>query len=88
MIPPALSGQAENEDCLFLDVIAPVKLFQNGQKKGKGGKLAPVLVNIHGGGLFIGDKTTLYPPNGLLEAANNEILYVSMNYRVSAPLLV
>ena len=81
VIPPSAPGQTESEDCLFLDVITPIPVFQQGQRRG--GKLAPVLVNIHGGGFWIGDKTTLYPPNGLLTAASNEIVYVSMNYRVS-----
>ena len=76
-IPPAVSSQTQSEDCLFLDVIAPIKHFHNGSTP------AQVLVNIHGGGFWMGDKVALYPPNGLLEAANNDIIYVSMNYRVS-----
>ena len=79
VLPPALSSQPQSEDCLFLDVIAPIKHFK------KGSTPAQVLVNIHGGGLFIGEKRALYPPNGLLEAANNDFIYVSMNYRVSKP---
>ncbi|KAL8706260.1 MAG: hypothetical protein Q9201_000697 [Fulgogasparrea decipioides] len=78
VISPAASSQAESEDCLFLDVIAPIKLFQNRASKKK---LAPVLFNIHGGGFFIGEKRALYPPNGLLEAGNNDFIYISINYR-------
>ena len=87
-IPPNVSGQEESEDCLFLDVVAPVTVFEKGTKGGKEkGKLAPVLVNIHGGGDFSGDKYTIYNPAGLLERANNGIVYVSMNYRVPSPCL-
>ncbi|KAL8731714.1 MAG: hypothetical protein Q9181_004203 [Wetmoreana brouardii] len=81
VISPAASSQPESEDCLFLDVIAPIKLFQQRASKKK---LAPVLFNIHGGGFFIGEKRALYPPNGLLEASNNDFIYVSINYRLGA----
>ncbi|KAL9101699.1 MAG: hypothetical protein Q9163_003064 [Psora crenata] len=84
-IPPGVSGQGQSEDCLFLDVISPVKVFQQGQSRAKQKrKLAPVLVNIHGGGFFSGDKTTIYNPTGLLERSNNGFVYVSMNYRLAA----
>lgn len=79
-IPPALSSQAQNEDCLFLDVIAPTKLFRKRDQARS--KLAPVLVNIHGGGWFIGEKRAISPPNGLLEAGKNDFIYVSIGYRV------
>ncbi|KAL8662681.1 MAG: hypothetical protein Q9202_004465, partial [Teloschistes flavicans] len=78
VIPIGNSTLPESEDCLFLDVVVPVGVFK---RRGKGTG-APVLVNIHGGGFFIGDKATLYPPQGLLAASNNTIIYVSMNYRV------
>lgn len=82
VIPPAVTGQTENEDCLFLDVITPIDLFQRSRDPRNHQTNAPVLVNIHGGGFFIGDKLTLYPPNGLLDGAENKMIYVSMNYRV------
>ena len=75
VIPAANSSLPESEDCLFLDVIVPTSVFH-------AGKAAPVLINIHGGGFFIGDKTTLYDPQGLLAASRNDIVFVSMNYRV------
>ena len=81
-IPHVTSGQAESEDCLFLDVISPQLVFAEGQKAG--GTLAPVLVNIHGGGLFRGDKTTIYNPTGLLRRGDNNFVFVSMNYRLAA----
>ena len=81
VIPIGNSTLPESEDCLFLDVVVPESVFNNGGK-GQNGKLAPVMVNIHGGGFFIGDKATLYPPQGLIAASNNEMIFVSMNYRV------
>ncbi|KAL8938356.1 MAG: hypothetical protein Q9216_003936, partial [Gyalolechia sp. 2 TL-2023] len=81
VIPPAASSQAENEDCLFLDVIAPIKSFPVRHSKKP---LVPVLFNIHGGGFWIGEKRALYPPNGLLQAGNNDFIYVSINYRLAA----
>ena len=77
VIPAANSSLPESEDCLFLDVIVPNSVYHNGPRK-----LSPVLINIHGGGFFIGDKTTLYDPQGLLLASKNSIVFVSMNYRV------
>ena len=82
-IAPGISGQYQSEDCLFLDVIAPFPLFKQGLSQKRSNKLAPVLVNIHGGGFFEGDKTAVYWPGGLLERGLNGFVYVSMNYRVS-----
>ena len=100
--PSAVSGETESEDCLFLDVVVPVKLFESARQGQNDGPIAlkarvnmvqesgeanrqgaPVLFNIHGGGFFLGDKRTNYDPQGLLRAAGNEIIYVSVNYRVS-----
>lgn len=82
VIPPSASSQTENEDCLFLDVIAPTKSFPaRFQRK----RLVPVLVNIHGGGFWIGEKRALYPPNGLFQAGDDNFIYVSINYRVTFP---
>lgn len=41
MIPLAISGERESEDCLFLDVIVPVEVFE---KRRHGHMHAPVLV--------------------------------------------
>ena len=81
-IPPGPPTQQESEDCLFLDVIAPAQLFNNGGSQSSG-SLAPVLFNIHGGGNFMGEKKAMYWPGGLLERSNNSFIYVSVNYRVS-----
>ena len=79
-IPNAVSGQPQNEDCLFLDVMSPVQVFDDARIDTS--KLVPVLVNIHGGGFFSGDKTAIYNPQGLLYQSQNGLVYVSMNYRV------
>lgn len=79
VIAPGASSQTENEDCLFLDVFAPIKLFP---RRGSKRKPAPVLFNIHSGGFFIGEKRVPYPPIGLLTTGNNDFIYVSTNYRV------
>ena len=84
MIPVGNSTLPQSEDCLYLDVVVPERVFANGAGSSRNGKLAPVMVNIHGGGFFIGDKATLYPPQGLLASSDNEMIFVTMNYRVSS----
>lgn len=80
-IPAATNPQEQNEDCLFLDVVAPANKFKRSRPKAIK-KLSPVLVWIHGGGYFIGDKTTLYDPAGFFKQSNDDIVYMAMNYRV------
>ena len=63
-------------------MITPIKVFDAAQSKPA--KLVPVLVNIHGGGFFQGEKVSVYPPQGLLHLSGNEFVYVSIQYRVSA----
>ena len=76
-----------SEDCLFLDVITPQKIFDRG-KATSYKKKAPVLVWIHGGGYTAGEKTGsgLYNPTGLLKASqatgSEGFVFVSINYRV------
>ncbi|KAF2175594.1 alpha/beta-hydrolase [Zopfia rhizophila CBS 207.26] len=71
-----------SEDCLFLDVFVPERIF-SARGKGCG---APVLVWIYGGGYVVGDKYN--NPAGLLAASGNvsdgEVIYVAMNYRLGA----
>ena len=81
-IPVQTNPQQQNEDCLFLDVAAPASKFINGQPR-ENAKLSPVLIWIHGGGYFIGDKTTLYNPAGFFNQSDDNIVYMAMNYRVS-----
>lgn len=78
-----------SEDCLLLDVYAPQKVFQQGPASPEGGKGAPVLVWIYGGGYTLGEKNQdgLYNPAGLIKASqvsgSDGIIFVAMNYRVS-----
>ncbi|KAI8277918.1 hypothetical protein K4K60_006622 [Colletotrichum sp. SAR11_57] len=75
-----------SEDCLFLDVIVPKKIYDN-RNSGAG---APVLVWIYGGGYLIGEKTGLglHNPTGLLQASedlgDDGFIFVAMNYRLGA----
>jgi cholinesterase len=72
-----------SEDCLFLDVMVPKKIFDS---KGNG-KGAAVLVWIYGGGYTGGSKGDSGNPAGLIHASQSSgsdgVIYVSMNYRVS-----
>lgn len=69
----------ETEDCLFLDVMVPKKIFDRSRRS----SLAPVLVWIYGGGYTGGEKAN-EKPNGLLRRSNNGIVYVALNYRLGA----
>ena len=60
-----------SEDCLYLDIYTPAT---SGSKA--------VMVFIHGGGFFIGASTTLI--NGTTLAAHEDIVLVSINYRLGA----
>ena len=73
-----------SEDCLFLDVVVPQKIFENKDEACN----APVLVWIYGGGYTAGSKSDSGNPAGLLtrSESNNAdgVIYVSMNYRLGA----
>ena len=56
------------EDCLFLDVVVPQKIFE-GAGKGKG---APVLVWIYGGGYTGGSKSGSGSPAGLIKRSQSD----------------
>ena len=81
-----MSGAAdprETEDCLFLDVAVPQKIFER-RYQGAG---APVLVWIHGGGYVFGEKSGAGSPAGLLArsqtGSTHGVIFVALNYRVS-----
>ncbi|KAL2847166.1 alpha/beta-hydrolase [Aspergillus pseudoustus] len=80
---PVLMDPRASEDCLFLDVVVPKKIFEASGKKKKG---APVLVWIYGGGYTGGSKTGQGSgsPVGLLRRGKNEFVYVAINYRLGA----
>jgi carboxylesterase type B len=84
LIPPA--DPREDEDCLFLDVLVPEKIFAKAGDTGCAG--APVMVWIYGGGFTFGEKTNSGNPAGLilrsqeLNGTGDGVIYVAINYRV------
>jgi carboxylesterase type B len=90
-IPPM--DPEESEDCLFLDVMVPLKIFNSVPRretskrhtKEVASKAAPVLVWIDGGGYSAGYKHEQLPA-GLLSRSQSqdgeEFIFVAMNYRV------
>jgi carboxylesterase type B len=91
--PPALNftiptpDPREDEDCLFLDVLAPRDILKNAGN----GTGAPVLVWLYGGAYIVGEKSLFGNPAGLLlrsglnsiAMASPEVIFVALNYRVS-----
>lgn len=85
---PAKQDPRTTEDCLFLDVIVPKKIFE--RSKGEAAafrkNLAPVLVWIYGGG-YVGGEKSSSDPTGLIQRSqqgnNDGVVYVALNYRVS-----
>ncbi|ORY04765.1 Alpha/Beta hydrolase protein [Clohesyomyces aquaticus] len=67
----------QSEDCLLLNVIQPGTAKSNSSAK------LPVVVSIHGGGYTQGDATS-YPPVAFINHANNEFIFVSVQYRLGA----
>ncbi|XP_070548992.1 acetylcholinesterase-like [Ptychodera flava] len=61
-----------NEDCLYLNVFAPVTNSSN----------LPVMVWIHGGALILGSGTNGGLYDGTVLAAIGEVIVVSFNYRL------
>jgi cholinesterase len=79
------------EDCLFLDVMVPKKVFDKRSLTSKGATSgAAVMVWIHGGGYAAGTKYDT-PPAGLIsrsQAGNKEgVIYVALNYRLYVPII-
>ncbi|KAK1675025.1 Alpha/Beta hydrolase protein [Colletotrichum godetiae] len=74
-----------SEDCLFLDVVVPKKIF-DATKSNETATKAPVLVWIYGGGYDTGSKAGLNSgsPAGLLRQGNHDFVYVALNYRLGA----
>lgn len=77
-------GEAESEDCLFLDVVVPETAWTQRCNASR-----PVVVWIHGGGFQIGAKwgTPLTNPLGLLDRSFDEdqdgVIWIGLQYRVS-----
>ncbi|KAJ3527258.1 hypothetical protein NM208_g10787 [Fusarium decemcellulare] len=76
----------ETEDCLFLDVVTPVKTFANAKSHSRA-RLAPVIVWFYGGGYTVGDKAG-FEPSGLIDASytssSEGLIFVSVNSRLGA----
>ncbi|KAF7595443.1 hypothetical protein BBP40_006065 [Aspergillus hancockii] len=78
-----------SEDCLFLDVVVPQKVFNRAQCKTPvpKEKLAPVIVYFYGGGYVLGDKS-VSDPSGLIQRSqrggNDGVIFVALNYRLGA----
>lgn len=86
LVPSARSFQ-EEEDCLFLDVVVPQKVFEKAGHS-PDAPARPVLVHLHGGGYCIGSKAFYNDPVGLLSRSQTDgsdgIVYAAMNYRLGA----
>ena len=85
---PAPQDPRASEDCLFLDIVVPQKVFE--QAAPHRTPSAPVLLWIHGGGYTAGEKSgDLYNPAGLIKTSQSSnstgLVYVAINYRVSLP---
>jgi len=64
---PYTPSSQETEDCLFLDVVVPTKIFNNAnnlRKRQAGTGAAPVLV-WYGGTLFYSLDTTYFPAGSM-----------------------
>lgn len=76
-----------SEDCLFLDVFTPTKVFEAAQNNATNSTGVPVLVWIYGGGYTGGNKAGNNPA-GLLARAKDDggegLVYVAINYRLGA----
>lgn len=71
-----IGGPNTSEDCLYLNVYVKSETFLNKNKT-----LKPILVFIHGGSFVSGD-VTIY--DGRIIAATNDIIVVTVNYRLNA----
>ncbi|PVH68570.1 alpha/beta-hydrolase, partial [Cadophora sp. DSE1049] len=80
---PTVRDPRENEDCLFLDVFAPARVFDNLHNN----QSVPVVVYLHGGGFTSGSKDDAVF-NGLIQRTQTEhqrdIIFVAINYRLGA----
>ncbi|KAE8400882.1 Alpha/Beta hydrolase protein [Aspergillus pseudonomiae] len=86
---PLIQDPRTSEDCLFLDVVVPQKVFDRAQGKPPIPKesLAPVIVYFYGGGYVLGDKSGV-DPSGLIQRGQQQdkdgVIYVALNYRLGA----
>lgn len=76
-----------SEDCLFLDVIVPEKIFNTiSDNNGEVDSGAPILVWIYGGGYTEGSKLSAGNPASLIARSqlngSEGVIFVAMNYRL------
>ncbi|KIX97854.1 uncharacterized protein Z520_06632 [Fonsecaea multimorphosa CBS 102226] len=87
---PAPPDPRTTEDCLFLDVIVPKKVFDGSKSRirRRQNSGAAVVVWIYGGGYTLGSKEGSGNPSGLIKASQANggegIIFVAMNYRLGA----
>ncbi|XP_039250266.1 cholinesterase-like [Styela clava] len=72
-----------SEDCLFMNVWAPVSPDFSGRRLTAGESLLPVMIWIYGGGFYSG-TASLDVYDGKWLAASEQVVVVSMNYRIAA----
>jgi para-nitrobenzyl esterase len=70
--PPPTFAATGSEDCLFLNIYRP---------QAPSATLLPVIFAIHGGGFILGSSAFV---DGTSLAKNNDVIVVSINYRLSA----
>ena len=75
----ASKKQTMSEDCLTLNVVRPAR----GRSSAETQTLLPVMLFIHGGANAVGSSAE-YPRNGEALVRDGGIVYVSINYRLSA----
>ncbi|CAG5090531.1 Oidioi.mRNA.OKI2018_I69.PAR.g12638.t1.cds [Oikopleura dioica] len=72
------SGERLTEDCLYLDIHAPIEAIESGRK-------LSVLIYFHGGAFFFGSNTiAVTPEKGAFIAATQDVIVISVNYRLGA----
>ncbi|KAF2086017.1 alpha/beta-hydrolase [Saccharata proteae CBS 121410] len=83
---PAIPGSSQyddrtTEDCLFLDVYAPLGVFDGSEETG-----LPVLIWLFGGGFTSGEKNGdgQFDPSSLMNSTTRNFIFVAVNYRLGA----
>lgn len=77
-----------SEDCLFLDVLAPIVVYNKASSNMTKG--VPVVVWIHGGGFYTSSKESQGNRSGVVAQSQLDpttapgVIYVAINYRLGA----
>jgi len=78
ILPQAWANVSESEDCLFLNVAAPIPV-----RPVRSSTLLPVMVFIHGGAFALG-ASNYNRPDSMVAASNRSVVVVTINYRLNA----